>query len=26
VLIQSHNYFSKNNIKITERNELVNKT
>jgi hypothetical protein len=26
VLIQSHNYFSKNNIKIIERNELVNKT
>ena len=25
VLIQGHNYFSKNNIKIIERNELVNK-
>jgi hypothetical protein len=25
VLIQCHNYFSKNNIKIIERNELVNK-
>lgn len=24
-LIQTHNYFSKNNIKIIERNELVNK-
>jgi hypothetical protein len=25
VLIQLHNYFSKDNIKIIERNELVNK-
>ena len=24
-LIQVHNYFSKNNIKIVERNDLVNK-
>jgi hypothetical protein len=24
-LIQVHNYFSKDNIKIVERNELVNK-
>jgi hypothetical protein len=25
VLIQTHNYFSKDNIKIIERNDLVNK-
>jgi hypothetical protein len=25
VIIKSHNYFSKDNIKIIERNELVNK-
>lgn len=24
-LIQVHNYFSKDNIKITERNDIVNK-